>query len=126
METNFYAPMLNGKDCPAAPGWEEVLAHDYCDPQHHISFARAVGRRLRRNYCYVLTIQAAAYLGKIDIHPTPVTSFAEFVQHAAIGPVPGQAILTAVVLFNGAWIVFTLVTYLNDRTKHGARRVSMG
>jgi len=126
LETNFYAPMLSGKGYTAAPAWEAVLAHDYCEPQHHISMARAIGRRLRRTYAYVLTIQALAYLGKIVVHPTPVTSFGEFVHRAAIGPIPGEAILAAGLLFNGAWIVFALVTYLNDRSKHGVRRVSMG
>ena len=70
METNFYAPMLLGKGCTFGDEWEEVLARDYCEPQYHISLARAVGRRLRRNYSYVLTIQALAYVGKIAIHPT--------------------------------------------------------
>ncbi|MGA7329849.1 MAG: DUF2270 domain-containing protein [Rhodomicrobium sp.] len=126
METNFYAPMLRGKGCPSRTGWEEVLAHDYCEPEYHISMARAVGRRLRRNYCYVLTIEAIAYFGKIIIDPTPVASFGEFVERAKIGPIPGEAILAAGVLFNGAWITFALVTYFSDRTKHGVRRVSMG
>src|SRR5208282_4320913 len=119
--------MLLGNGCPSETGWQEVLAHDYCEPQYHISFARAVGRRLRRTYCYVLTIQTLAYLGKMVIHPTPVTSFSEFVQRAAIGPIPGEAILAAGLLFNVTWAVFALVTYLHDRTKHGERRrVSMG
>ena len=126
METNFYAPMLRGEGPPAVTGWEEVLAHDYCEPKHHISLSRAVGRRLRRTYAYVLTIQALAYLGKIIIHPTPVTSFSEFVQRATIGPIPGEVILTAGLLFNTAWVAFALVTYLNDRTKLGERRISMG
>ncbi|MGO9544749.1 MAG: DUF2270 domain-containing protein [Rhodomicrobium sp.] len=124
METNFYAPMLTGSSGPA--GWERVLARDYCEPKHHISMARAIGRRLRQTYAYVLTIQALAYLGKILIHPTPVTSFAEFVQRATIGPIPGEFILAAGVLFNGTWIIFTLVMYLNDRSEHGVQRVSMG
>jgi uncharacterized membrane protein len=124
LETNFYAPMLGGK--PGRPGWEEVLAGDYCDPQHHISLARAIGRRLRRTYAYVLAIQALAYLGKIIIHPTPVASFAEFVQRAAIGPIPGEFILAAGLVFNATWIAFAILTYLSDRTKHGGGRVSMG
>ncbi len=126
LEMNFYAPMLRGEGCPKTTGWENVLARDYCDPQYHISMARAVGRRLRRNYCYVLTIQALAYVGKITIHPVPATSFAELVQRAGIGPVPGALILFAGLLFNTTWIVFAFVTYLNDRSKHGQRRVSMG
>ncbi len=126
METNFYAPMLTGKGCPCGVRWTEILSQDYREPQYHITLARAIGRRLRRTYCYVLTIQACAYLGKIIIHPAPVTSFGEFVQRAAIGPIPGEAILAAGVVFNGAWIAFALVTWYTDRISHPAGRVSMG
>ena len=126
LETNFYAPMLLGKGCLCGTGWATVLSQDYREPQYHISLARAIGRRLRRNYSYVLTIQALAYLGKIIIHPTPVTSFGEFVQRASIGPIPGEAILAAGIAFNGAWIAFALITYHTDRSRHPAGRVSMG
>jgi uncharacterized membrane protein len=124
LEKHFYAPMLRGEGTGGT--WEEVLANDYCEPKHHISLARAIGRRLRRTYAYVLTIQALAYLGKIIIHPSPVASFGEFVERAAIGPIPGELILAAGVLFNATWIVFAIVTYLNDRSEHGVRRVTMG
>jgi uncharacterized membrane protein len=126
METNFYSPMLLGKGCPCGTGWEKVLSQDYREPQYHISLSRAIGRRLRRTYCYVLAIQGLAYLGKIIIHPTPVTSFSQFVERAAIGPIPGEVILTAGLLFNGAWISFALITYYTDHFSHTAGRVSMG
>ena len=114
METNFYAPMLLGKGCICRTGWEKFLSQDYREPQFHITLSRAIGRRLRRTYAYVLTIQTLAYLGKIIIHPTPVTSFGEFVQRAAIGPIPGEAILAAGVVFIGVWIIFAFVTYYSD------------
>ena len=126
LETNWYSPMLLGKGCPCGTGWEKVLSQDYREPQYHLSLSRAIGRRLRRTYFCVLTIQALAYLGKIIIHPTPVTSFGEFVQRAAIGPIPGEAILAAGVLFNGAWFIFALVTSYSDNISHPAGRVSMG
>ena len=126
LETNWYSPMLLGKGCPCGTGWEKVLSQDYREPQYHISLSRAIGRRLRRTYFCVLTIQALAYLGKIIIHPTPVTSLGEFVQRAAIGPIPGEAILAAGVLFNGAWFIFALVTSYSDKISHPAGRVSMG
>jgi len=103
--------MLLRKTPASAFKWEEVLASDYCEPQYHISLARAIGRRLRRNYGYVLTIQALVYVGKIAIHPTAVASFGEFVERASIGPIPGAVILLAGLFFNGGWIAFALVTY---------------
>jgi len=126
LETNFYAPLLRGQGC-AGSGWERVLAKDYGEPRHHISMARAIGRRLRRTYVWLLAIQATAYLGKIAIHPTPVTNFAEFVQRASLGPIPGEVMLVSGLIFNGGWLVFALVTFHLDRVAHGkGKRVSMG
>ena len=128
METYFYAPMLRGEGVTSGSGWPLTLANDYCDPRHHISLLRAIGRRLRRNYIWILGIQALAYLGKIAIHPVPIASLAELFQRAAVGPIPGEWMLAGGVLFNGGWILFALVTLYLDRTKRapGSPRVAMG
>jgi uncharacterized membrane protein len=127
LERNFYAPMLRGEDLKSDTEWARVLAHDYCEPQHHISFARAVGRRLRRNYIWILGIQTVAYYGKIAIHPVPVSSLSELVQRASLGPIPGELMLLAGVLFSGGWIAFAVLTWFLDRAKHGpGPRVTMG
>jgi uncharacterized membrane protein len=126
MEKNFYAPMLRGEDVKPDADWRQVLARDYCEPRHHITFARAIGRRLRRNYIWILGIQTVAYYGKITIDPTPVTSLSELVQRANLGPIPGELMLLAGVIFTGGWLGFATVTFFLDRAKHGARRVAMG
>lgn len=128
MEKNFYAPMLLGKEAEADEDWCKILAQDYCEPRHHISFARAIGRRLRRNYVWILGIQTLAYCGKIAIDPKPITSLAQLVQRAALGPIPGELMLMCGVLFTGGWIAFAVVTFFLDRAKHGTRpsHVAMG
>ena len=128
METHFYAPMLRGEGESADSGWPQILAQDYCEPRHHISLARAIGRRLRRTYMWILGIQALAYLGKIAIHPVPISSFSELVQRAAVGPIPGEWMLVGGVLFNCSWIIFAIVTLYLDRIKRapGSARVAMG
>lgn len=124
LEQHFYAPMLRGA---AEAGWEQALAKDYCEPRHHISMVRAVGRRLRRTYAWLLAIQGLAYLGKLAIHPTPVMDFATFVQRAAIGPLPGEFMLACGLVFNAAWLIFAYVTYRQEVCARGeGRRVSMG
>jgi uncharacterized membrane protein len=47
LETDFYAPM---EARTLGFCWAELLAKDYRNPRHHISFARAIGRRPRRTY----------------------------------------------------------------------------
>lgn len=126
METHFYAPILRGD--ANEDRWRDVLAKDYTSPVHHISLTRAMGRRLRRNYAWILLIQTVAYYGKIAIHPTPAASFSEMVARASVGPVPGWAVLLAGVVYNGMWIAFGLWMLKLDRRKHGegARKVAMG
>ena len=128
METYFYAPMLRGEGARAGSDWPLVLANDYCEPRYHISLLRAIGRRLRRNYIWILGIQGLAYLGKMAIHPVPITSVAELFQRASVGPIPGEWMLVGGVLFNGGWILFALVTLYLDRSKRapGSPRVAMG
>lgn len=126
METHFYAPMLRGEE--QAAFWRDVLAKDYTHPRHHITLWRAMGRRLRRNYVWIFAIQVAAYLGKLIIHPTPAAHFGEVVTRAAIGPIPGWAVLTAGLLYNGGWLAFGLWSLYQDRAKHGdvGKKVAMG
>ena len=127
LERNFYAPMLRGEELKSDTHWTKVLANDYCEPRHHISLARAIGRRLRRNYIWILGIQTVAYYGKIAIHPVPVSSLSELVQRASLGPIPGELMLLAGVIFTAGWISFAAITYFLDRAKHGpGPRVTMG
>ena len=66
--------MIRGQGVRLGSDWTELLAKDYCDPRYHISYARAIGRRLRRTYAWIFMIQAIAYYGKLAIHPTPLTA----------------------------------------------------
>jgi uncharacterized membrane protein len=126
LETNFYAPMFTGETHDG--NWREILARDYTAPRHHISFARAAGRRLRRNYVWILAVQVIAYYGKIAIHPTPAATLAEFADRAAVGPIPGWVVLVIGILYNLGWLAFALGTLWLDRRKHGDKDgvVAMG
>jgi uncharacterized membrane protein len=128
LETDFYAPMLRGEGVHLDAGWTELLAKDYLHPSYHIGFARAVGRRLRRTYAWIFVIQAIAYYGKLAIHPTPLTAVAELWQRAAIGPIPGGAVVAAGVLFHGGWALFAFVTYRIEVASRRERRslIAMG
>lgn len=122
METDFYAPMLRGTGGVRDGRWNRLLAGDYDQPQFHISFFRAVGRRLRKNYAWVFGIQILAFCGKLAIHPAPMTSFGQFLDRAAIGPVPGAVVLAFGALFYAFWAVVALWTFQIERAARRDKR----
>ena len=117
IEKHLYAPMLLGDHVD--PGWRDVLAADYEEPVHHISMAQALGRRLRRNFIWILAIQSTAYWGKIAIHPFPAQDIHDLIGRAAIGPIPGVAVLIAGLLYNGMWVAVAVWSWRVDHAKWG-------
>jgi len=67
-----------------------------------------------------------AYYGKIAIHPTPVSTLAEFVDRAAVGPIPGWIVLAIGFAYNSGWLAFALGTMWLDQREHRGDRVAMG
>ena len=120
METDLYGPLLRGQGVTLDGKWNLLLADDYERPRFHVSYWRAIGRRLRSNYAYILAIQAIAYYGKLAIHPIPAESWTTFVQRAAVGPLPGIFVVCAGVVFHGSWIAVAAVTLIIER-RHRAR-----
>jgi len=125
IETHFYAPMLRGENVTTHQNWQEVLAADYCEPVYHISYMRALGRRLRRNYAWIFAIQAIAYYGKIAIHPTPIVTWEDLWERTTVGPIPGRLMVFCGILYYGALFVVGLTTLHLDRTKHKGRPASV-
>ena len=126
METDVYGPMLRGEGVTLDGKWNTLLAGDYERPRFHISYMRAIGRRLRSNYAYILLIQAVAYYGKLAIHPVPAGDFATFFARASVGPLPGWLVVWCGIAFHGSWALLAFVTYqIEKRTRAQARPVTM-
>ncbi|MEM9169303.1 MAG: DUF2270 domain-containing protein [Pseudomonadota bacterium] len=119
LERHFYAPLLRRETYCAPDDWRDELAEDYLRPDYHISAVRALGRRLRRNYIWIFSIQGLAYFGKIIIHPTPVPSAATFFERMAVGPAPGVVVFILGLGFQAGWVILTLSTWFSDRRRHG-------
>ena len=111
LETDFFAPMIRGEGVRMDSGWAELLARDYRVPGYHITFVRAIGRRLRRTYAWIFLIQVIAYYGKLAIHPVPLVTLSDLWERAAIGPIPGALVVAAGVLFHGGWAVLAFATF---------------
>lgn len=121
LETNFYAPMLTAETEAAARDWRGVLAEDYRAPRYHVSYARALGRRLRRNYFWIFLIQGGAYYGKAVIHPTTADSYQAFLDRLAVGPIDGASMFALSLCFYGALGLYTLSIWRLDKSKHRDR-----
>ena len=117
LETDVYVPMLRGEGIHMDGKWNTLLAGDYAHPRFHLSYVRAIGRRLRSNYAYILVIQAIAYYGKLAIHPVPAGSWSTFVDRADIGPLPGGFVVLCGLVFHAAWIALAAVTLQSERRR---------
>lgn len=126
METDMYGPMLRGEGVKMDGKWNSLLAKDYAQPRFHISYWRSIGRRLRKNYAYILSVQAVAYYGKIAIHPDPVPGWSEFLQRAAIGPIPGLLMVVAGLIFHSTWVFIALYTLrIEHRMRKGRKLIAI-
>lgn len=127
LEINFYAPLLRQVPYHEAP-WRDRLAADYERPEHHISFKRALGRRLRRNYLWIFSVQFLAFYGKVFIHPDGVTSSQDVLDRLTFGPLPGLFVGALTIGIYMAILFFTLHVYVLDRQRFAERAnpISMG
>ena len=114
MEVHFYAPMLRDGDLKMEDGWQRTLADDYLAPSYHVPFRVAIGRRMRRNYIWILLIQTTAYAGKIIVHPGPLTNISQLYERAAIGPLSGQIVLGFGIAYCLLWTVVAIWSWRDD------------
>jgi uncharacterized membrane protein len=109
METDFFGAMLVPPFAPN-PEWAENLAESLLEPEFPISMWEAFGRRFRRNYVWIFMILGLAWALKTYLHPTVATSWAEFLEQSAVGPIPGWLVLTAGLVYNGVLMLIGLGT----------------
>lgn len=122
LEKQFCAPLLAGEHGHPNSEWARRLAEDYREPRYRISYARAVGRRLRSNYAWIFAIQMLAYYGKIAIHPTPLVTLPDLWQRTGVGPIPGQFMVLMGALYFGGWFCVGAITLHQDHAGQGRDR----
>ena len=114
METDFFAAMLVPPFHPS-PGWAESLAENLLTPHFPISIWEAFGRRLRRNYYWILLILYASWVAKIWLFPEPAAGLQEFIARSAVGPVSGEFMIVLGFILYGTLALIALATITMTR-----------
>jgi len=101
LESGFFANIL----CPAtrsdpSPDWKRLLAADLRHTHFSISWLTGMRLRLRRNYLLVISFMSAVWVAKLFIHPTRVTSLAEFYARLHVGDfIPSWLVAVTALVF---------------------------
>jgi len=107
IETNFFAPILRRRLQSPEQLWALQVATDLDEPHFHVTRTQALRLRLMRNYLPIFLVVFAAWLIKLEIHPTRARSWAEVYERMAVGSIPGWAGLSVVLAFYAllGWII---------------------
>jgi uncharacterized membrane protein len=109
METNFFAALLSPPFMPHTE-WADQIKDSLHNPRFPIGLLEALGRRYRRTYAPIFLILAASWVAKIYLHPLPTNNLNEFMERAAVGPVPGWLMILIGFIFNGLIIGLGMFT----------------
>jgi len=109
IETDFYAALLV-PPFRIDPELSTKLAESLLNPQFPISMWEALGRRLRRNYLWIYFVLLFAWIAKLVLFPASVTSLDQVIARAQMGIAPGLLVMSIVLIFYGALVVFALIT----------------
>lgn len=96
LNRHLIAPVLTGQDPDGATEQREALervAVDLGSLVPHLPLSHAVGYRIRRNYAYLFVVAALAWTLKLEVHPRPAAGMSELVARAAVGGLPGVAVI---------------------------------
>jgi uncharacterized membrane protein len=127
LERNYFAQIF-APEAGTTDEWVRVLGDDLRRPLFLVGHWQAIARRLRRNYCWMFLILLLAWLVRTTTTNLPanatetrlVASAGEWVRNAAIGPVPGWAVMIGVAAFYG-WIL-----YISLRTQKSEGELAFG
>ncbi len=114
LETEYFAPILQDNCVTINDTWQELIVRDLGYPHFKTTFWQMLGRRLRDNYLAIFMFLILSWLLKLMAHPAISPGTCEqdtYICHAAVGPIPGWAVLGAVFCFYVGLLVLVVVTY---------------
>src|SRR5689334_1744236 len=118
IERNYYARILAPRELIDPAHWMSKLGDDLRLPRFSLSHNEAMARRLRRNYIWLFLILLLAWLLKTStssLQPGAgdvqiIHSTSELFKNAAIGYLPGWAVVIAILSFYG-WLAYVIIRH---------------
>lgn len=105
LERGFYCELLGET---ATKGWRDELRANLATSSPPVSWFRAMGARIRRNYLWVFAALGVAWLLALDL------GHRDLGEAAAIGPIPGSVVLCAVLALGALLLIWALVSGAPD------------
>ncbi len=103
IESHFFVAMISQNTIPLEGEWKRLVCEDLVLPSFKISRLEAIGRRMKRNYAFIIGFIIFAWMTKIFMHAQPpINSWAAFYSALAVGELPGW--------FVGAILLFTIIS----------------
>ncbi|HDQ73457.1 MAG TPA: DUF2270 domain-containing protein [Chloroflexi bacterium] len=111
IETDFVAPIL-APPFRLSSDWAYHLVDSLAEPVFPISWSEAIGRRLRRNYIWLLSLLLLSWWAKLTVHPKSTVNMTLVVERASIGPLTGAWIASGVgAIYLVLWLL-VLISYV--------------
>ncbi len=106
LEAHFLVAIVSRNPTLLGGEWQRLVCEDLILPSFKISKLEAVGRRLKRNYVFIIAIIIVAWLTKIFMHANPaIHTWNSFYQALGVGELPGWLVGTVM----GLTIVTTTI-----------------
>ncbi|MEX1009712.1 MAG: DUF2270 domain-containing protein, partial [Chthoniobacterales bacterium] len=111
IESHFLVAIVSRNPTLLGGDWQKLVCEDLILPSFKISKLEAVGRRLKRNYIFIIAIIVVAWITKIFMHARPpITSWSAFYNALAVGELPawlvgGVLIVTVIAATALTWYV---------------------
>jgi uncharacterized membrane protein len=96
LENGYWVPLLRRE--PVDPDALRELVTLVERPQIQLSLFSAISTRLNRAYGPILLVLTLTWFVKVYTHPRDVRGVSEFLERAAVGPIPGGVVVGALLL----------------------------
>lgn len=103
LEAHFLVAMVSQSPVPLQGEWQRLVCEDLILPSFKISRLEALGRRMKRNYLFIIAFILVAWMTKLFMHANPpVHSWGAFYTALGVGELPGW--------FVGAVLALTVIS----------------